>query len=94
MLSGISLTSTSLGLTSEDASKGEKLIQFVHGFDPYNGKPTEKRDWILGSFLHSRPAVAHYDSGWVIFAGSNDGMLHAFDDTEGRELWAFIPSNL
>jgi len=30
----------------------------------------------------------------VVFAGANDGMLHAFDDESGEELWAFIPPNL
>ena len=26
-----------------------------------------------------------------IYVGANDGMLHAFDDTNGQEAWAFIP---
>ena len=30
----------------------------------------------------------------VVFAGSNDGMLHAFDSESGEELWAFIPPSL
>ncbi len=30
----------------------------------------------------------------VIFVGANDGMLHAFRDCDGRELWAFIPPSL
>jgi len=30
----------------------------------------------------------------VIFAGTNDGMLHAFRDCDGQELWAFIPPNV
>jgi type IV pilus assembly protein PilY1 len=30
----------------------------------------------------------------VIYAGTNDGMLHAFSDCNGEELWAFIPDNL
>ena len=76
----------------------DKLIQFVQGYDAYddngNGNTTEKRDWILGSFLHSRPFIIGYSSRTVIFAGSNDGMLHAFDDSDGSELWAFIPPNL
>ena len=29
----------------------------------------------------------------IIFAGANDGMLHAFRDCDGQELWAFIPPN-
>jgi type IV pilus assembly protein PilY1 len=29
-----------------------------------------------------------------VYAGANDGMLHAFDDATGNEAWAFIPSEL
>jgi type IV pilus assembly protein PilY1 len=81
-----------------DTTARDKLVRFVHGYDAYdnngNGNTTEKRDWILGSFLHSRPLLIHYETRSVIFAGSNDGMLHAFDDSNGSELWAFIPPNL
>jgi type IV pilus assembly protein PilY1 len=28
----------------------------------------------------------------VLYAGANDGMLHAFDASNGNELWAFVPS--
>lgn len=55
----------------------------------------------LGDFLHTQPLVAHYDTTAngtydtsVVLAGSNDGMLHAFDDADGSELWAYIPSDL
>lgn len=30
----------------------------------------------------------------VLLAGANDGMLHAFREADGEELWAFIPPNL
>lgn len=30
----------------------------------------------------------------IIIAGANDGMLHAFQASDGDELWAFIPPNL
>jgi type IV pilus assembly protein PilY1 len=92
------ITPTLLGLLAGDQVGRDKLIQFVHGFDAYdddgNGNTTEKRDWILGSFLHSRPFIIHYADRTVIYAGSNDGMLHAFDDVTGEELWGFIPPNL
>ena len=86
-----------LGLGTDTTAR-DNLVRFVHGYDAYddngNGNTTEKRDWILGSFLHSRPLLIHYETRSVIFAGSNDGMLHAFDDSNGSELWAFIPPNL
>ncbi|MDR1275320.1 MAG: hypothetical protein LBL72_02895 [Candidatus Accumulibacter sp.] len=28
----------------------------------------------------------------TIYVGANDGMLHAFDDTNGQEKWAYVPS--
>jgi type IV pilus assembly protein PilY1 len=88
-----------LGLPSPDTDGRDKLINFIHGLDSYdeNGNliTNEKRDWILGAFIHSRPLVIHYGTTrTVIYAGANDGMLHAFDDTTGEELWAFIPPSL
>ena len=54
----------------------------------------------LGDIIHSEPAVVHYpdpdgnpatdDAKTLIYAGSNDGLLHAFDDDGGGEIWGFI----
>ena len=93
------ITTLTLGLRANEDLEREKLIQFIHGYDPYdengNGNTVEKRDWILGAFLHSRPLIIHYgQSQSVIYAGGNDGMLHAFDDETGEELWGFIPPDL
>ncbi len=61
----------------------------------------ENGSWPLDSFLHSQPLVVHYDTDsdgtlddTVIFGGSNGGMLHAFNDYDGEELWGFIPPDL
>ncbi len=101
-LSNSAITPTLLGLSFGDTIGRDRLINFIHGYDAYdenvNGNTNEKREWILGSFIHSRPVVVHYGntsgSKSVIFAGANDGMLHAFDNDTGEELWAFIPPNL
>ena len=42
----------------------------------------------LGDIVNSSP---HFANG-TIFAGANDGMLHAFDAVTGREKFAYIPS--
>jgi type IV pilus assembly protein PilY1 len=93
-----------LGADSDPVAQGSRnnLVNFVYGCDAYddngNGITNEKRDWVLGPFLHSRPLVIHYGpsptSQTVIFGGSNDGMLHVFDDDTGVELWGFIPPNV
>ena len=93
------ITPSMLGLSQNNDTGRNDVINFIHGKDAYdengNKSTNEKRDWILGSFIHSRPVVIHYgDTYSVVFAGANDGMLHAFDDDSGEELWAFIPPSL
>jgi len=88
------ITTTVLNLGS--GSKDD-VINFVYGYDAYGDESADvnaTRSWILGSFLHSRPYLINYRTQSVIFAGSNDGMLHAFDDADGTELWAFIPPDV
>lgn len=41
------------------------------------------------SYLAFKSARANRTT--VLIAGSNDGMVHAFRETDGAELWAFIP---
>ena len=89
------ITPSALGLSTAD--ERDKLVNFLYGYDAYDedsNPNTTTRSWILGSILHSRPLVVHYSSKTVIYAGGNDGMLHAFDDANGNELWAFIPPDL
>jgi hypothetical protein len=96
------ITPALLGLGSTDTTGRNNIIDFVHGWDVWNwtSGPGTKRDWILGAFIHSRPVLIHYASYDVIYAGANDGMLHAFKDSkgttndDGTELWGFIPPDL
>ncbi|MBI1910934.1 MAG: hypothetical protein HYS21_02940 [Deltaproteobacteria bacterium] len=106
--SNTGLTAAMLGV-ADDIEKN-KLINYVHGNDSYdddlNGVTSEKRNWILGDILHSKPVVVSYASysvanesdctqnKSVVFVGSNGGMLHAFKDCDGSELWAFVPPDL
>jgi type IV pilus assembly protein PilY1 len=70
----------------------------------------DPRAWVMGDVLHSRPVVFNYTeytaaeenvcgpdgvhNSSVIFVGANDGMLHAFRDCDGRELWGFVPDDI
>ena len=75
------ITNSVLGVTGD--SERLSLISNISGYDS---------TWILGDILHSEPAVIHYSTtSSFIFVGSNDGMMHCFDDSDGRELWGFIP---
>ena len=98
------ITPGELGLSSGDTTGKNNIISFVHGKDSYDweGDPVTggpdgitnvNRSWTLGAFIHSRPVVIHYNKDLtLVYAGGNDGMLHAFnDDDSGKEEWAFIP---
>ncbi len=47
-----------------------------------------ERLYVLGDIVHSEPF--YFDH--VIYVGANDGMMHAFDADNGKELFAYIPS--
>jgi type IV pilus assembly protein PilY1 len=101
------LTAALLGnpLKDSDAnpatSAKDDLINYIHGYDAFNeagtGIYSAKRDFILGDILHSVPLVVDYaaptatNPNRYIYFGSNDGMLHCIDDTDGSEVWAFVP---
>lgn len=44
----------------------------------------------LGDIVHSSPAFVR-ETG-TLYVGANDGMLHAFDAADGRELFAYVPN--
>ncbi len=114
-----SLTNTTNALTTSNtaiteamldvasATAKNNVINYVHGFDAYDedvdSNVGEKRSWIMGDILHSKPAVVSYNRYFmtdesdtsinktIIYVGSNDGQLHAFRDADGTELWSFVP---
>lgn len=82
------------------------LIDWVRGQDLMNENDNssggvaitnEMRPSAHGGVIHSQPAVVDYGgaTGVVSFYGADDGVFHAIDggtaDTEGTELWGFIP---
>jgi type IV pilus assembly protein PilY1 len=90
---------------ANDATKNA-LVNYVHGYtneaDTTTGVPLFARDWALGAIIHSRPVVVdYYDTNDIsillkryIVIGANDGMLHVFDDADGQEIFAFIPTEI
>lgn len=79
----------------------DDLIAWARGWT--NAERTERRDWILGDILHSRPLVLDYGAraGFSVanpdlrlLAGTNAGFLHMFRNVDGGEAWAFFPKEL
>jgi type IV pilus assembly protein PilY1 len=83
--SNTSITDSDLGVTS--SAERTDLFTSIHEAG-------------LGDIIHSEPAVVHYpdpdgdpgtdDAKTIIYTGSNDAILHAFDDDGGSEIWGFI----
>ena len=82
-MSAAQLTTLTHGSTAEAYAKD--LIDYLRG------KPIETfrfRETLLGDIVHSGPVVF----GRTVFAGGNDGMLHAFDSLSGVERFAYLPA--
>ena len=100
------LTAAILGDPGVDPGVGRNtLIDYVRGADALDedgdGAIGENREIITGDILHSEPTVVQYeltdtdgDPISIVFFGSNDGALHAVNDKDGVEAWAFIPPDL
>ena len=66
-----------------DWSRGSQVLE-----DPAG--PLRKRSRLLGDFISSSPFLVKETD--TLFAGANDGMLHAFDASTGNERFAFVPN--
>ncbi len=85
--SNLDLTFTELGVT--DNTEKDNVITDIIGL---------ASDWPMGDVLHSQPVVVGYDTDnnglsdeSYIFVGTNGGPMHAFKDSDGSEVWGFIP---
>jgi len=74
-----------------DDTTARNILNFLRGDtsnEEQNGGAFRDRFWRLGDIVHSSPV---YNNG-VLYAGGNDGMLHAFDADDGTELFAYVPN--
>jgi type IV pilus assembly protein PilY1 len=55
-----------------------------------NGGTLRNRNHLLGDIVGSSPAYSRDTD--TVYVGANDGMLHAFNASTGRELFAYIPN--
>ncbi|MCX2525469.1 PilC/PilY family type IV pilus protein [Larsenimonas rhizosphaerae] len=81
----------------------DNVIDWLLGADITGERATVANDnvrpWLMGDILHSAPMAINYACAGcsngirtLVFAATNEGMLHAFDGDSGQELWAFWPS--
>ncbi|MCG8566329.1 MAG: PQQ-binding-like beta-propeller repeat protein, partial [Desulfobacterales bacterium] len=71
----------------------EDVLKYIRGDAGKEGKASgdfRKRDAPLGDIVSSSPILAN----GLVFAGGNDGMLHAFDASDGKEVFAYVPEQV
>lgn len=75
------------------AVTGEENVNYIKGDgsnEERNGGVLRNRTTPLGDIIGSSPAYVADTK--TLYVGANDGMLHAFDATDGKELFAYIPN--
>ena len=86
--------------SEQDRQYKRKLANFIRGWKDgeydSNANPKGLARRHMGDMLHSVPLVVTYPDGGgqYIFAGTNEGYLHAFDTSTGEEKFAFMPKEL
>ena len=108
------LTNSVLGLPSgSNLDYRNTIVNFMRGWEngiTISSSATAKPRFHMGDMLHSEPLVVTYNKGdangvgkkQYIFAGTNEGYLHAFNTADdpaldadaGKEMFAFIPKEL
>ena len=74
-----------------DATNAANLVKYLRGDDSLeeqSGGSFRTRFFTLGDIVHSSPVFRN----GMLYVGSNDGMLHAFDADSGEELFAYVPN--
>lgn len=103
--SNAALSAARLGLADDSDPTRDTLIDWARGRDVQDHDADGDRNdshRFMGDPLHARPALVTYGGtvaapdpeDGVVFVATNDGLLHAIDSQDGRELWAFIPPEL
>jgi len=86
-----SLTAAQKSQLDADESRARDIMDYLHGDtsnEERNGGALRSRFTVLGDIVHSAPAFKND----IVYAGANDGMLHAFDAHTGEELFAYVPN--
>jgi len=78
-----------LGNAAMSDGHRNKLLNFIRGkrLDGTNR-------YHMGDIIHNKPVQVSYGTDKVIFVGTNEGFVHAFDTASGKEKFAFMPEAL
>ena len=96
------ITVEMLGDAAMSAADRTTLLQWARGVDVLDDDADEAEDDIrrsIGDPLHTKPVLITYggteaNPDITLFAGTNEGFLHAIDPDDGTEVFTFVPQEL
>ena len=82
-------------LGASDSEEQARLISYIKGFKS-DGSTARNH---MGDIIHSKPIYFPYDGlsrakGGIVFIGTNEGYLHAINEKDGTEVFAYMPKEL
>jgi type IV pilus assembly protein PilY1 len=90
---GIPFTDANIGSTvNPDIAAfpvSEDVVNYLRGKRTGEGSTFRTRTGLIGAVINAEPTID--SSIGVVYVASSEGMLHAFDTSNGSELWAFVP---
>ncbi len=95
----IPLNTSNVTAVQLEATEAERagLINYAQGYKADAVTPRHE----MGDIIHSKPIYFHYKGlartatkGGVIFIGTNEGFVHAINDNDGTEAFAYMPQVL
>jgi type IV pilus assembly protein PilY1 len=66
-----------------------QVVEYLRGNRTGEGTTFRTRKALLGAVVNAEPVLAREEG--MVYLASGDGMLHAFNTTNGKEEWAYAP---
>lgn len=79
---------------------GHSIADYLRGArtgESQNGGDLRNRNHVLGDIINSSPVYVKGATATdrnMLYVGANDGMLHAIDAADGKELFAYVPGGI
>jgi len=96
------VTKTMLGNAAMTDARRSQILQWARGVDVLDDDSDSFVDDArrsIGSMIHTKPVLITYGGtanapDMTLFAGSNEGYLHAINTSDGTEIFSFVPQEL
>jgi type IV pilus assembly protein PilY1 len=97
---GATFPTTTQNTALGTSAGGHSIASYLRGVrtgEAKNGGDLRNRDHLLGDIINSSPVYlkgATATDRNMLYVGANDGMLHAIDAADGKELFAYVPGGV